>query len=209
MRNLFFLLMIILVLSSCKKKDANSYIIEGVVNDESLNGVLANASITLLERKAGDFNYVELTSTTSDSEGKYKLSFQRNRVTDYKVVLKKDKYLSRESLILPQNLTLGKSNEFNWSMAAISWVKIHLQNVDTVNNYDEFIYQKIDGSTDCEGCCPNIELHFYGALDTTFFCVAEGNRSFSYYYELRNSTTLGNEQKITIPFDTISFETTY
>jgi len=205
-----FLSLLIFIIFSCKKDGNLQFAINGIVTDESFNTGLAGATVIVYEKPIANFNYQEIGRVTTDSDGKYSLSFPRNRVENYKVVIQKDRYFDKEYQILYSALDPQKSIEYNFGTTAYSWVRIHLKNVDEVNDYDDFIYKKTQGKTDCAACCPTgEELHFYGAIDTVFYCMTDGNKPFAYFYELGNTALIGTMQQNTVAFDTITLETEY
>lgn len=209
LKNIFILLFTVTLIVACKKDKNLTFSINGTVFDESFNKGLADATIIVYEKPIGSFDLKEIGRTKSDGSGHYALDFTRNRVESYVVKIQKDFYFDKSYSILFNTLDPKKSIEYNFETTAYSWVKIHLKNSDEVNSYDDFIYRKTKGKVDCPDCCPSEEFHFYGALDTTFYCLSDGNKPFAYYYELSNTTNLGVKEQNTIPFDTITLTTLY
>jgi hypothetical protein len=210
LKNGFFILVLMLAFSSCKKDKTLYFSIHGVVTDESFNKGMDNATVIVYEKAIASYDYTEVGRIKTDSDGKYELKFPRNRVEGYRVTIQKDFYFDKSYTIDFASLDPKKSIEYNFGTTAYSWVKIHLQNSGDVNSYDDFIYKKTQGHTDCAACCPTgVETHFYGALDTTFYCLTDGNKPFAYFYQLGNTSTIGTNQQTTIPFDTIVLTTTY
>lgn len=210
MRNTIVLLIFTLFLFVACKPKGVTYSIKGTVFDASFNQSFADGKVQLFEKSVTGFAYKEVATVYTTSEGEFKITFPRNRVLDYKIVITKDDYFQGEFIILPNELIPNDDYQQTFSMYAHAWVKIHLQNVDEVNSYDDLIYKKLTGKEDCVACCPNGETqHFYGANDTTFYCMAEGGKPFSYYYELSNTAFMGNEQVIAVPLDTVTLETLY
>lgn len=209
-KSLFFLFIIVFSFSSCKKDKNLNFSIHGTATDESFSKALDNATIIIYEKPIASIDYKEIGRTQTDSEGKYSLKFPRNRVENYRVIVQKDNYFEKEYTVLFASLDPKKSIEFNFETTAYSWVRIHLTNIEDVNDYDDFIYKKTIGKTDCFTCCPSdVEQHFYGALDTVFYCTTDGNKPFAYFYQVGNTTTIGTNQQNTVAFDTITLTTTY
>ena len=208
-KTIFILLFSTILILGCKKDKDLTFSINGTVLDESFNNGLANATVIIFEKPVASFDLKEIGRVQTDGDGKYSLKFPRNRVESYVVKIQKDFYFDKTYTILFNDLDPKKSIEYNFGTTAYSWVKIHLKNVNEVNAYDDFIYKKTKGKVDCADCCPAEELHFYGALDTTFYCISDDNKPFAYYYELRNTTNLGVKEQNTVPFDTITLTTTY
>lgn len=209
-KNITVLLLFTLLILSCKKNGDLQFSINGIVTDESFSTGLSGATVIVYEKPVANFNYQEIGRTTADSEGKYSILFPRNRVENYKIIIRKDNYFDKEYQILYSALDPKKSIEYNFGTTAYSWVKIHLKNVNEINDYDGFIYKKTQGKTDCETCCPTgEEIHLYGNADTIFYCMTDGNKPFAYFYELQNTSTIGTVQQNTVAFDTITLVTEY
>lgn len=209
MKRFIQLLFIALLLTSCKDKGVH-YIIDGTILDKSFNKSLADVKVQLLAKKSDSFTFSKIDETQSDSEGKFIFKFPRERVIEYKIVIDKEQYFNEEYTILPSDLKVNQTFLREFPIYAFSWVKIHLKNTGNVDSFDDFIYKKLDGKEDCEDCCPSEEeKHYTGANDVTFYCMTEGGKKFSYYYELKNTGFLGNKEIITIPLDTVLLETEY
>lgn len=210
LKKIIFILLVSGVVLGCKKNSALTFAIHGTVTDESFNKGLESATVIIYEKPVTSTDYKEIGRTTTDASGNYTLTFPRNRVEGYRVLIQKDYYFDKEYTVAFADLNPKKSIEYNFGTTAYSWVKIHLQNIDEVNSYDDFIYKKTQGRTDCMECCPTgVEQHFYGALDTVFYCITDGNKPFAYFYQLGNTSTLGTNQQNTVAFDTITLTTSY
>lgn len=204
-----WIILLFILSSSCKPKEI-SYQINGLLEDVSFQKPLSGATVKLYEKSANNFDFKEVTSVTSDEKGEFVITFPRNRVIEYRIVLSKDNYFESAYSILPSELKPNDAVAREFSLSAWSWVKIHLQNTGEANDTDHFVYKKLEGKSDCEFCCPNgEEHHLYGVIDTTFYCMAEGRSKFSYFYQLQGTSFLGNKEIMTVPMDTVTLETVY
>ena len=55
---------------------------------------------------------------------------------------------------------------------------------------DILSYTKQEGLQDCPECCPSDEQIFYGDLDTTIYCINNGNEAYSVLYSIFSSNTV-------------------
>lgn len=210
MKQILSFVLLITILLACKKdNDQLQFSIHGKVTDDSFQTSLSNATVTIMEKGVGSYWLKNIGTTTTDSEGNYTLKFPRNRAELYQVHVVKDNYFEEIYTINFSDLDPKESKMYNFKTTAFSWVKVHLKNTETINDYDQFIYRKTIGRTNCETCCSNEDQVFYGALDTVIYCKTDGNKPFAYYYQLSNTSTLGTIQQNTVAFDTIELYTNY
>jgi len=196
------------VFAGCKKESSGQFSVHGFVTDESLNQPLVNATIYVQEKALGKFEYETIASTKTDANGKYSISFSRDKVENYQLVVQKDNYFDSKQVILFQDLDPKTSKEYNLSTTSYSWVRVHLLNVDPVLT-DHLLYQKTKGRTGCIDCCENDEKDFIGELDTTFNCLTDGGKPYAFYYEVNNSQMIGTKDTVTTPLDTVTLELKY
>jgi hypothetical protein len=105
-------------------------------------------------------------------------------------------------------LSIKNPNEVNLSTKAMSWAKIHFKN-NNPSAIDHFRYIKQEGLTACLSCCPSTAQDFYGALDTTFYCLNNGNTNYSLFYWELNTPNNGLKTTYTTAFDTSLIEVIY
>ena len=74
---------------------------------------------------------------------------------------------------------------------------------------DILSYTKQEGLQDCAECCPSDEQIFYGDLDTTIYCINNGNEAYSILYNIFSSNTVDIISQTTPPFDTAYINITY
>lgn len=200
--NLKYVLVLIVIslLFSCKKS-SGEFTLKGTVTDNTFNKGLAGATIELYKVPVASNNKVFVSSKVLGSDGNYSFTFPREQVEKYIIQIKKDLYFPIESMIYYSAFELGKETIRNYSTDAKSWVELRFLN-NNPNSSDHFRYTKQDGYSGCSSCCPSTEQNFYGALDTSFYCLNKGNTNYSIYYWVIGTSNQGLEKVTSTPFDT-------
>lgn len=198
MKYVLFLAVGCMLLSACKKKEI-TYTVEGTVTDESYSQPLAGATVELYEVPAGASSPSNILATTvTDPDGKYRFTFQREKVEKYVVKITKTLYFPVSAQFSAENLSSSETNYFSHTTTAMSWVRLRFINTD--ENQD-LKYIRQSGKSGCEECCPATEQFIYGA-DETIYCINDGNTVYQYYYWVLNSPINGPMSVVTVPFDT-------
>jgi len=83
----------------------------------------------------------------------------------------------------------------------MAWIGLHFIN-NNPQATDHLQYIKQAGLQGCAACCPNTEQNYFGALDTTIYCINNGNEVYSVYYWVLNSSNQGLLSAVTTAFDT-------
>ena len=204
MKKIFYslFLCLILLIFSCKKQNP-TFNISGTVTDKSLNSVLPAATVTFYKTIAGSSSITKIGSTQTNSEGQYNIEFERDQSESYSAIIEKENYFDSKLAILFEGLKVGEKNTINFDIYAKSWVKIHLQNLTPEPN-DYIIISKQEGKKYCIGCCDFFEQTISN-IDTTFYCINNGNSIYSILY-----TSFGDNQTKTAikAITTSSFDTT-
>jgi hypothetical protein len=74
---------------------------------------------------------------------------------------------------------------------------------------DQLHIVKQQGKENCMECCSSEEQDFHGALDTSFYCVNDGNTIYSYLFWVIGTSNSGIKSINTIPFDTVEINLVY
>lgn len=193
--------------SSCKKGKAD-FILKGTITDATHNSGLSGASVKLYATSAGSLSKFEIASATLDSEGSFNFEFPRDKVETYYLEVQKDNYFEIYETIPFSGLTIEEDNVRNYSTTAKGWVKFHVEN-NNGQASDVMEYLREDGKVNCTECCPGGYRYFYGAVDSTFYCVNDGNSVYSGYYWVQGGGPSGPFWVITPPFDTVDVFITY
>lgn len=184
---------------SCKKGQGN-FKLSGVLRDETFAQNLTGAKVKLYKVPAGTTQQILIGSLTTGNDGKYSFTFPRDQTEKYILKVTKQNYFDLDETIFFSSLDLKEENIRNYSTTAKGWIKIRITNIAPTGS-DQFHYTKQQGKGGCLECCPTTEQSFYGALDTAFYCVNDGNTPYTilYYGTGVNSTINGVN---TTAFDT-------
>lgn len=195
------------LISSCKKGKAD-FTLKGTITDTTVNSGLSGASVKLYATAAGSLGVDEIASTTLDTEGNFNFSFPREKVETYYIEVKKDNYFDIYEAIPFSDLSIKDDNVRDYSTNAKSWVKFHLDN-SSGQAGDVLEFLREEGKVNCSECCPGGYQYFYGAVDTTFYCVNDANSVYSGYYWVQGGGPSGPVWVITTPFDTVNVSIAY
>lgn len=186
-------------LAACKKKDI-TYVVEGVVTDNSFSQPLSGATVKLYEYEAGSSAPSAVLATyTTGSDGKYRFEFKREKVEKYYISIEKDLYFSTDKTFHADDLSVEETNTFSHSTTAKAWVKLRFINTDPGTNLK---YIRQNGKSGCEECCASGEQFLYGAVDETIYCINDGNYTYGYYYWILSTPDNGPMSVVTPAFDT-------
>jgi hypothetical protein len=104
-------------------------------------------------------------------------------------------------LIYYSSLSVENENIRNYGTKAKSWVELRLIN-SSPSSTDHFRYIKQQGLAGCAECCPITEQDYFGTLDTSIYCINEGNKIYSIYYWIIGTNNQGLLQTTSVAFDT-------
>ena len=80
-------------------------------------------------------------------------------------------------------------------------MKIKLLNNNPIPS-DHLRFIKQQGKENCLECCPTSEQNYYGAIDTSIYCINDANTNYSIYYWLVGTSTQNLLSVNTTIFDT-------
>ena len=180
-RKIAFCLIFLLAFTSCKKKTIQ-FTLKGKVNDTSFDNGLSGATLTFYKVPVASTTKVNLGSTTTDSDGNYSFSFDRDQSEKYYIECTKNQYYGAEKLIYFSDLKTDGDNVYNMDMEAQATVTWVLKNQLPTHPEDLMKIQKLDGKTDCDACCANTFYIYPGEnVDTSLTCMAKGNEWLHFY----------------------------
>jgi hypothetical protein len=200
MKKLLFIFTLIAFTYSCEKGTGN-FVLKGKVSDLTFDSGLEGAEMKIYKVPIGTTSELLIETIVLSADGNYNVSFPREKMEKYVVKITKLNYFSIEESIFYSELSLEDENVRNFSTEAKSWAAIRIINNSPTNN-DHLRYIKQAGYQGCAECCPSIEQNYYGALDTTFYCVNKGNTIYSIYYWIVNTNNQGLKEATTVAFDT-------
>ncbi len=192
---------------SCKKKGKADFVLKGTLTNTTFSIPMDGAQVQLFEKKAGGSSFDLIGTTSTDGNGAYSFTFPRNSVESYKITLTKDLYFDIEQIINFSDLTIENDNVRNFSTTAKSWVKLRFINQSPSSTLDVLKYTQVEGKTGCLLCCPSGEHSLYGVIDTTIYCINDGNTTYRYNFIIGSTT--GTKFANTTAFDTTEILLTY
>jgi hypothetical protein len=195
-----FLLFLITSLFGCKK-GAGEFAIKGTITDVTFGTGLNGATIELYKVPVASNNEFLVESKTLGTDGSYSFTVPREKMEKYLIRVNKNLYFPIESSIYYSTLNVESDNIRNFSTNAKSWVELKFLNNNPLPN-DHLRYIKQQGYSGCMECCPITEQDYYGAVDTSIYCVNLGNTVYSIYYWIIGSNNQGLLKATTTPFDT-------
>jgi hypothetical protein len=194
-----FLLLVLLF--SCKKGKAD-FTLKGTITDITFNQNLSGASIKLYQVPIGSTNEELIQTSTIGSDGTYSFTFPRDKIEKYILRISKTNYFDLEETVLFKDLTIEEDNIRNYGTHAKAWVKLTFKNTISPSSADEFKFIKQLGKEGCAECCSDTEQFLYGIVDTSIYCINNGNDYYSYLYFKLNTTFSGTMETQTVAFDT-------
>lgn len=196
-----FLIVIISFSYSCKKKGKADFTLKGVITDGTFSMPLANADVYLYETIAGESTSSLIGQTTTNSFGEYAFSFPRNKAESYFLSSTKADYFPLEETIYFSDLSIEEDNVLNFTTTALSWVRLRFFN-QSPSPTDVLQYTRQLGKINCSTCCPAGVNYLNGAVDTSIYCVNDGNTTYQYQYAVQGTTVNGMKSVTTVAFDT-------
>src|SRR5690606_12218161 len=169
MRQLIVVFMV-LSMMSCKK-DPIQYTIEGTVLDQSTQNSISGAKVTVFQKPFNNAvttnSFIEVGTTQTNSAGFYSVTFDREKVTEFKVEIEKEGYFDIILNIGSADVTSDHNNVFNANMDGISWAKFTIQNTFPSAISDNLTLIFYSYRTGCNGCISADYNYFEGIIDTT------------------------------------------
>jgi hypothetical protein len=189
--------LILVFLSGCKQKTV-IYTIQGNVKDLSFNQGLANATIRVTIAMSGGASGGSIKTYSTDSNGDYSFSFERDRIESITIEVEKDNYFSKSIVYSLDDLTVKTPTTSNFSLYAKAWVKLHFLGDGTTT----YRYSKQDGLSNCAECCPGTEQTFTNVSNESVYCINNGGANYQVFWYIPSTTFNGQVSAITPAFDT-------
>lgn len=200
MKILSIIFLFSVLLYSCKKKNAE-FVLTGTITETTFGGKLNGATLKLYQVPVGSASEQLLGTVVLGSDGKYTFTFPREKMEKYILRIDKSGYFALEKTIYFSDLSITSENVRNYSTTAKSWVKLTFHNLNPLPT-DHLNFIKQSGKEGCIECCPDTQYDFYGALDTSIYCINDGNTIYSYLYTVMGTTDQGIKSVTTVAFDT-------
>lgn len=177
---LTFIIIVILLISCRKNKEAGTEISGTISNLHSGQGV--SGIVVYLEAQEiqnGNFNssWRSVDEAISNSNGSYNLYFDKKNVIEYRIRYEAPNYFGQEIFVNPDDVKVGENLVKNISIAGVSWMRVNVKNMNPVNNQDLFAYNISAGQLNCpDPCCNSDQKMFIGMnVDTSIVCLAESD----------------------------------
>ncbi len=203
----FYLILVLAVFSACKKGKAD-FTLKGTVTDTTFATGLDGATVSLYENEAGSTGTSLIGTSTLGSDGAYSFTFPRNQAESYRIEITKANYFAIEDLIPFSALSVENDNIYDYGTTAKAWVALRFTNQNGQAT-DVLQYLRQSGKTGCDECCVGGDQFIYGDVDTTIYCINDGNETYSYHYWIQNTSLNGNRSVVTTSFDTTEIHLTY
>jgi hypothetical protein len=208
----YFKFSLILMLAFSCKKDPIQYVFEGKITESvdgaALTGVSIKIDQKLIKNGTTSENFTIATNTSTNASGDYKVSFNREMVSEFRLKFEKDNYFPIEYISSSSNYTTDGANVVNEALDPMAWVSF-----DLLNEFgDETDHLKLITQTfreNCEGCTENTTYNIYGTLDSTItFPTTGGTYARFVYINVTTGFSLIDSVYAT-PFETIVYPIVY
>ncbi len=213
-RKVFFVLIAIIVFTTCKKEDA-SYALQGFIFDSRDSHALGDVQVTIKKQivQGGVFNnnFNTAASTTTPSNGSYYLNWPRENFSALKLVCEKDQYVTSNKTLDVQSFSVDKLQTISVHMHPEAFINVHVHNVNTASALDQFSFTFTNANFDC-ACCSNGWQTFSGAsVDTTFECKLYGDSWLKYQKQIATAEadTVLNDSIFCPAFQTTNLDIQY
>lgn len=201
------IIFLILLAISCKKGQAD-FVLKGTITDLTFNQNLNGAEIKLYQVPVATTQQQLISTTTIGTDGAYSFTFPRDRMEKYIITINKTNYFEIIETVYFSDLTTKEDNIRNYSTKAKAWVKLVFFNSSPMPG-DQLKYIKQAGKEGCAECCSDTEQILNGPVNTSIYCINDGNTDYSYYYWVLGTANQGLKSAYTTAFDTVEISLTY
>jgi hypothetical protein len=198
-------------LISCKKEPIQytfSGTVKESVNGSSLAGVNVNVSQRVYEGNVASSFFNSAGLATSASDGSWEMSFDREKVFEFKISIIKSGYFDSEQIISSSEVAVDETKIINETLEPKSWIKFHLVNMSGMST-DLFTMIHYNFKTGCSGCTTNDYYYYEGIVDSTFNIVTTGGVYTKYSYKNPGAAIYFQDSVYTTPFDTVEVNINY
>lgn len=196
---------------SCKK-DSIQYTFEGLViqnhNGVALNNVAISIYQKVFNSSVSNGNFALAGTTTTDASGNYNMSFDREKVTEFKINFMKNGFFSHDIILSSADVSTENNNKVDHTMDAKSWVQFDITNVLPSGSSDElqmifYTYRK-----GCEQCIESDFHYLEGIIDSTLIYQNTGGEYLKFTYIVVGGQNTTDSVYMT-PFDTAFYSINY
>jgi len=191
---IIYIFLVLIGVVSCNK-DQIQYKVKGTLKNKVTKSRVGQVTLTFYQTEVNgntlNPNFVNLGTTTSNSNGEYSFEFDRQNIDKFKIAIAHPEFYETETVYSSAVLSTEDENDFSYELESKSWVSIRLKNSFPSN--DELLnFHKYNVKEECEDCCVNGNIAIpYTIPDTTFICPVVGDTYFKYTYgeTMANSST--------------------
>ena len=209
-RALFISVLFIFV--ACKK-DPIQYSFEGNVTSSvdqlGLEDVEVKAYQLPFQNSVATSNFELMAETLTDINGDYKLVFEREKATEFKLEFSRPGFFFQEIPLGAADVSSEDVNLVNTQLDAKSWVKFDILNLSPANQSDELQLILYEYRKGCEGCATQDYNYFNGILDTSITYLTTAGSYFRFtYVDVESGFSTTDSLHLT-PFDTLTYSINY
>lgn len=205
------LIVCILILGSCKK-DPIQYTFEGTITENTASAPLSGVEVGIKQLEVNNSVsttlYDDAGSAVTDANGFYTMSFERKKISQFKVDLRKSGFFNKDVEISAGEISSENSNVMNYEMDAKSWVNFDIENTGLSDPGDEFLIILYTYRTGCTECASEDYNYFYGDVDTNFKIATTAGSYFKFTYSQVGVNSYTDSVYLT-PFDTVNYVINY
>jgi hypothetical protein len=206
-KNSILIISFLIFLSSCTKE--LYFNIKGTITDKSLNANLKDCRLVLKKVDPSGSILEEPLFDFVLSDGKYDISFKRDKALKYILTIEKENYFTISDEIYFDKLSAKDPNIKNYETYAKAWVKFHTKNTFIANPSDIFTFYFLEKVGNCDECCQEDKVTITGAVENIFYCLYEGGKNYKLRYTVSSPFEQTDFYISPVAFDTITFYKEY
>ena len=177
-------------------------------NGEALAGVEISISQKPFSTQVLNSNYESVGSVTTDANGNYELTFERTKVTEFKVEIEKQGYFYQEIIIGSGDVSSENDNIIDIEMEAQSFVQFLIQNTGQAESTDLLNLLLLNPKTGCPACPETDSYYYEGVVDTIVTFPTDAGRYYNFTY-INVGVNSKTDSVFVTPFDTIIYSINY
>lgn len=188
------------------------YDFQGTITEDQNGSALSGVQVDIFQKpfdsQVVTSNYELAGSAVTDANGNFSVSFERTKVTEFKVHLNKENYFKQDIIIGSGEVSSENVNQVDVELQAKSFMKFTIQNTGTASQSDNLNLLLLNPKTDCDNCPQSDSYFFEGVVDTTVVYPTDAGRYYNFTYIHVGVTSASDSVYIT-PFDTINYTINY
>jgi len=211
MKKSLIYLSLLVILSSCNK-DPIQYTFEGTITEDQTGGPLEGATVSIYQKPFNNSvttnNFDLAASAVTDANGYYTMTFDREKVTEFKVNIERDNYYKADLVLSSGDISSENNNTIDYEMAAESWIKFNIYNSIPAAENDQLNLLLINYKEGCEECATADTYGFGGIVDTSVKFASTAGQYFTFTH-IAVGESSGTDSVYMTPFDTLFYSINY